>query len=181
MCLSGRGVNAYSYTQCNLNLFFHVLAARYASSLRYIEHIRQSRAPLMHECAPLGLCVWYSLLCTTVIDQTTAICRQHNCARERCAIQGFSFRGFKDRSGERWEMPLQEDVLDNPRERTEALSPTTNVAYCYANRPVQAKRATLCPPLMPHAIATRMSHIWHHTDRYNISYRMKWPIVSLLT
>ena len=84
-------------------------------------------------------------------------------------VRGFSFRGFKDRSGERWEMPLQEDVLDNPCERTEALSPTTNVAYCYAHRPVQAKRAKLCPPLMPHAIATRMSHIWHHTDRYNIS------------
>ena len=54
MCLSRIGVNAYHYTPCTLNLFFYVLAARYASSLRYIEHIRQSRAPLMHECALSG-------------------------------------------------------------------------------------------------------------------------------
>ena len=41
-------------------------------------------------------------------------------------------------------------------------------AYLYSYYElVRAKRPKLCQPWIPLAISTRMSHVWHHTDRQN--------------
>ena len=89
-------MNAYSYTLCTLNLLcFGGQVCLIAQLDRTYPTVTGSYARVR----PCWVDIWYILRCTAVIDQATAICRQHNCGRERCATRGFSFRGFKYRRG----------------------------------------------------------------------------------
>ena len=46
-------------------------------------------------------------------------------------------------------------------------------------RLVRANPPSLCQPRMPHAIATRMSHIWYHTDHHEQWRRVTKPVFFL--
>ena len=41
---------------------------------------------------------------------------------------------------------------------------------------VQAQRRIFCPPPTPHAITTRMSHIWYHGDRHKQWKRVAYTV-----